>query len=386
MTNTALLLIPNIPVILFLLMLLTIAVINMKATKNMRDYTRLSRYPRITVMIPARNEEEKIGGCVSSLLNQNYPDFQVIVLNDHSTDRTGEILSSLALGDNRLKVINGTPLPPNWLGKHWACHQLSQEADGELLMFTDADTVHTPDTLRCAAASMEGEQADMISIMPHHILVTWSEQLIMPIFALGAFAQVPLLKQLRPAKRATLSSSGKLMMFRRQAYDNIGGFQAIKQIVLDDLEFPQRIYDRGLRYRLLDGTNNVSCRMYHNFKELHTGLTKNSFASYDYHIWLYILLWTWLLFVFWEPLIAILVFKDFSFPPVLAIGLSLIAIIGSLLLWTLYYHRFKFPLHMVFLYPLSITAMGAISISSLILTLTGRATWKDRRLPNRKIN
>jgi chlorobactene glucosyltransferase len=367
------------------MLLLSIAFINMLAARNLRDYKKQSPFPRISVLVPARNEESKIAPCVNSLLSQDYPDFQVIVLDDNSTDRTGEILASLAQNDSRLKVIRGTPLPYNWLGKHWACHQLYKEADGELLMFTDADTTHTPNTLTCAAGAIHAEQADMISIIPRHLLGTWSEKLIMPIFALGVFAQVPLLEKFRPNKRTTLSSSGKLMMFRRKAYETTGGFEAIKENVLDDLELPQQIIARGFRYRLLDGTDNVSTRMYHTFDELYEGLTKNSFAAYNYNIPLFVLTWLWMLFAFWEPLLLIAIYKDFAYPPVLTMGLSIIAVIASLLLWAIYYHRFKFPIYMIFLYPLSITAMAAVSISSMVLTLSGRTTWKDRRIPTRRI-
>jgi chlorobactene glucosyltransferase len=109
----------------------------------------------------------------------------------------------------------------SWLlGKHWACHQLYRAYDGGLLMFTDADTVHTPDTLRCAAAALEAENADMLSIIPRHQLVSWAEKLAMPIFALGVFANVPLPRRLRPKDIKVLSSSGKLMLFRRRSYEN----------------------------------------------------------------------------------------------------------------------------------------------------------------------
>ena len=375
---------PAVLIVLFLIILLTIAVINMLAAKNLRDYKKLIFFPRISVLIPARNEENKIGPCVSSLLAQDYPDFQVVVIDDDSTDRTGEVLASLAKNDRRLKIIRGAPLPLNWLGKHWACHQLYRQADGELLMFTDADTIHTPDTLRCAAGAIHDERADMISIIPRHMLGTWSEKLIMPIFALGVFAQVPLLEKFRPKKRAILSSSGKLMMFRRTAYEAAGGFEAIKQNVLDDLELPQQIIAEGLRYRLMDGTDNVSCRMYHNFNELYEGLTKNSFAAYGYNVRLFVLTWLWMLFVFWEPIFLIAIYKDFAYPPVLTMGLSVIAVIAALLLCAIYYHRFKFPIYLIFLYPLSVTAMAAISVSSMVLTLSGRTTWKDRKIPTRK--
>jgi chlorobactene glucosyltransferase len=378
------LLVPETLIIAFLFAMLVIAAINMRITRNLSDCKKISRYPRISVLVPARNEEDKLGPCVKSLLAQNYPDFQVIVLNDSSTDGTGPILESLAAGDSRLKIIQGKHLPPDWLGKHWACHQLYREADGDVLIFTDADTIHMPDTLLCTAAALEEEKADMLSIIPRHILGTWPEKLVMPYFALGVFAIVPLPPRLRPEK-TYLSSSGKLLAFSRRAYEACGGFEAIRMNVLDDLELPQRVISCGLRYRVFDGTNNVSTRMYHSFKEVYEGLTKNMFASYDYNIPLFIATWLWILFVFWQPIIALTSFKIPDYPPTLSMGLTVIAIVASLSLWAVYYQRFKFPVYMVIFYPLSAALMAVISFSSMVLTLSGRATWKDRKLPTRKI-
>ncbi len=378
------LLLPEILIILFLFAMLLIAVINMRNTRNLSDCKRISHFPRISVLVPARNEEDNIGPCVKSLLAQDYPDFQVIVLNDNSTDRTEEILQTLARSNSKLKVIHGRNLPPDWLGKHWACHQLYREADGDLLVFADADTVHTPGTLRCTAAALQEEKADMLSIIPRHILGTWSEKLVMPYFALGVFAVVPLPKRLRP-KKTFISSSGKLLAFRRQAYETCGGFEAIRMNVLDDLELPQRVLACGLRYRVFDGTNNVSTRMYRNCRELFEGLTKNMFASYDYNVPLFIATWLWILFVFLQPIITLSNLKTPDYPPTLSLGLAAISIIASLLLWAIYYQRFKFPIYMIIFYPLSAVFMSIISLSSMVLTLAGKATWKDRKLPDRKM-
>ncbi len=379
------LLLPNLLIVLCLLIMLTIAGINMRTLRNLKDYKNLKIERRISVLIPARNEEENIGACVRSLLGQDYPNFQVIVLNDGSTDHTGKILAELAKADNRLKIISGQPLPSEWLGKHWACHQLYREADGELLLFTDADTVHAPDTLRCAMASLQAEKADMLSIIPRHKLGSLAEKLIMPIFALGVFASRPLPTRLRPRGVNVLSCSGKLMLFRRSSYEAIGGFEAIRQTVLDDLQLAEKVIASGLRYRLFDGTDNVSCRMYHNWTELHEGLSKNTFPACGYNVPLSIITWLWINFVFWAPIIELGVHKLPNYPPILSLGLAAISIIASLLLFSGYYLRFKLPIYTVPLYPVSVSLITAILFSSMYLTLSGRATWKDRKLPKSKI-
>ena len=372
-------------IILVILVLLIIAYINLRGLHKLSEYTKLDNFPRISVLIPARNEENKIGPCVTSLLEQDYCNYQVIVLNDNSTDRTAEILADLQSKSSRLKVIQGKLLPHGWLGKHWACHQLYQAADGEYLLFTDSDTLHTPHTLTNAAAAMEGEKADMISIIPRHILGSLPEKMVMPFFALGVFALMPIFSSLRPWSTKLQSASGKLMMFRRQVYEGCGGFEGIRQNVLDDLELPQQIQKAGFRYRLFDGTDNVSCRMYHSFKEVHEGLSKNMFASFQYNLASFLLTWLCILYAAWEPVIVLLVYRFPSYPPTLSYSLAIICIIGILSLCAVYGRRFKFPLYIILLYPLSFTLMGAISTSSMILTLSGHATWKDRKMPTRKI-
>ncbi|MDD5648376.1 MAG: glycosyltransferase [Dehalococcoidia bacterium] len=379
------LLLPNLLIVLCMLVMLIIAGINTRMLRNLKDYKNPEVRRRISVLIPARNEEENIGACVRSLLGQDYPDFQVIVLNDGSTDNTGKILAELAKADSRLKIISGQPLPPEWIGKHWACHQLYRASDGELLLFTDADTLHAPDTLRCSAAALQTEKADMLSIIPRHKLGSLAEKLIMPIFALGVFGSRPLPARLRPRNINVLSASGKLMLFPRSSYEAIGGFEGIRQLVLDDLHLAEKIIASGMTYRLFDGTDNVSCRMYHNWTELHEGLAKNSFPACGYNVPLSFITWLWINFAFWAPIIELGVHKMPNYPPVLSLGLAAISIIASLLLFTGYYLRFKLPLYMVLFYPVSVSLITAISFSSMYLTLSGQATWKDRKLPKSKI-
>jgi Glycosyltransferases, probably involved in cell wall biogenesis len=139
--------------------------------KNLFDLHFFSRaataFPSVSILVPARNEAHNIERCVTSLLEQDYPCFEVLVLNDHSTDNTGEILARLQCRDARLKVLNGKDLPHGWLGKAWACQQLSEAATGELLLFTDADTVHRPDAVRRAVATLLSTQSDMLTAVPY---------------------------------------------------------------------------------------------------------------------------------------------------------------------------------------------------------------------------
>ena len=155
--------------------------------------------------------------CVRGLFAQDYPDFEVIVLDDESTDGTGEILARLAAEDARLRVIHGQPLPAGWLGKNWACQQLSQAAGGDYLLFTDADTRHDPLMLRDAIAAAQATNADLLSGMPHQEVKTWSEQLLVPILAWSFMAFIPIALAERVRAAFLSVSIGQFLLFRRSA-------------------------------------------------------------------------------------------------------------------------------------------------------------------------
>ena len=169
----------EISVVAFVACLVLISLSNWRVLRRMDRYRWAGRLLRVSVLVPARNEEANISNCVRSLLAQDYPDFEVVVLNDGSTDRTGEILAELA--GARLRVLEGADLPEGWLGKNWACHQLAEAADGEIILFTDADTRHGPQSVRHGVAALEAEGADLLTAIPHEETVTWAERLVVPV-------------------------------------------------------------------------------------------------------------------------------------------------------------------------------------------------------------
>jgi chlorobactene glucosyltransferase len=337
--------------------------------------------PRVSILVPARNEEDNIATCISGLLSQNYHDFQLIVLDDNSTDKTLQIVKEFALNDQRLKYIEGQPLPLDWLGKHWACHQLAQEADGELLLFVDADTIHRPDMLSCAVSAMLGENAALISALPHQIVVTWSEMLSIPAFYLGMLCGVPM--ELTRLQRNPLlfACLGQFLMFRRGAYDAAGGYAAVRQNVVDDLAIGRRIHAMGLRYRLLDGNGQVSCRMYRNFQQMWKGLTKSTFATFNFDPYFLIAMWLMVMTVFVSPIVILIISLLQTNFPAEVMSMSLLAIILAIILWAISYIRFRFPIHLVLIYPISTILMATIAFASMVLNLQGKALWKGRIIP-----
>jgi chlorobactene glucosyltransferase len=368
-------------IVLGLVVLLAIALSNLRYLRKLDSYAFPKNWPSFSVLVPARNEEENIANCVSGLLAQDYPQFQVIVLDDNSTDRTWDILRGFADRDSRLQLIAGQPLPEDWLGKHWACHQLAEAANGELLLFVDADTIHRPDMLRCAAAAMIGEDAALISALPRQQAVSWSEILNIPAFYLGMLCGVPMGLTRLQRNPLLFACLGQFLLFRRETYDAAGGYAAVRQNVVDDLAIGRRVHAMGLRYRLLDGNGQVSCRMYHNFQELWKGLTKSAFATFNFDPFFLITMWLAILIVFVEPAIMLAIGLALPVIPIIVTAMAGLAVFLALLLWGISDRRFHFPLYQVLIYPISSVFMAVIALASMVLTIQGKALWKGRLMP-----
>ncbi len=370
---------PQVIVVFIILGLLT-AISNHFAIHRFDQYPRTSTSPRISVLIPARNEADNIEACVRSLLIQDYPDFEVIVLDDHSEDETPLILSRLARTSNRLRVLDGRPLPEGWLGKHWACHQLAQAATGELLLFTDADTRHAPSMLRDSVSALIAEHADLVTAFPREEAVTWGEKLLIPVIGFGIFSFLPVALARWLGWAGLSVTIGQFMLFRRAAFETIGGYEAVRDHIVDDVMLGRRIIQHGFTWRLMDGTQHVSCRMYRGFWQAVDGFTKNVFAFFDYHLSLFLITWAWMAVVFLAP--PFVVWANYFDAPIPSYPLSLawLGTLEALLLWSIAYWRFRFPLPLAFLYPVSFALFILIAWRSLVYTLLGQSSWKGRDL------
>lgn len=361
----------------FLAIGLLVALSNYFFIRRFDEFSIAQNFPRVSVLVPARNEEKNIKACVESLLAQNYPDFEVLVLDDNSTDQTHVILENISQRDARLKIFQGKPLPSGWLGKHWACHQLAQKATGKLLLFTDADTRHAPNTLCDSASALLAQHADLVTAFPREEMVTWGERFTVPILGFSIFCFFPMLlaeKFHLPAFSVTI---GQFMLFRRSAFDAIGGYEAIRAHPVDDMVLGRNIITHGLHWKFMDATRHVSCRMYHNFSDAMNGFTKNIFAVFNHHILLYCIGWLWIAVSFVVP--AFVLFNSFTSSN-FSKPIALAAVIEALLMIGLAYRRFRFPAYLVLLYPFSLLIFTWIAFRSLVYSFMGYGTWKGREI------
>lgn len=245
----------------------------------------LANSPSVSIVVAARNEARNIRGALQSLLAFDYPQLQVIVVNDRSDDATGTILDAMAADDPRLAIVHVTDLPGGWLGKNHALWQGSQQAAGELLLFTDADVVMAPDTLARAVNYLQQERLDHLAATPEARMPTLFLNMFGAAFGLffGMFT--------RPWKAADPRSAchigiGAFNLVRAAAYRQVGGHQTIALRPDDDLKLGKIIKKAGFRQRLVYGTGLITVEWYASVRELVLGLEKNAFAGTDYRLWL----------------------------------------------------------------------------------------------------
>src|SRR5579872_24283 len=228
--------------------------------------------PEISVIIPARNEEANLAACLDSLISQTGAAFEIIVVDDHSTDRTCEIAASFS--NRGVRPIAAPELPPNWTGKNNALADGSRAAQGQWLLFTDADTVHQPGSLARALAEAREHHADMLSYSPEQIAVTFWEMAILPVIFAELARQYPP-SEVRDPNSPVAAANGQYILITREAYNAVGGHAAIASEILEDVALARAIKQSGRKIFFRYAADAVRTRMYRNFGELREGWTKN---------------------------------------------------------------------------------------------------------------
>ena len=234
--------------------------------------------PLISVCVPARNEERNIGRCVEALLEQTYPNFEIIVLNDRSTDSTPEILSRLSASNSRISVINGSDLPSGWAGKPHALTQAAAVARGEWLCFVDADTFVTPDALAAVCARAMETNADLFTIMTRQIMLTFWERAVLPLVMLALSVGFSPRKVNDPRRKDAIAN-GQFIFIKRSIYEVVGGHATIKSSIVEDKDLAVLVKGKGYRLIVADGRQVASTRMYTSLPEMWEGWTKNIYLG-----------------------------------------------------------------------------------------------------------
>ncbi|MBL8155374.1 MAG: glycosyltransferase, partial [Anaerolineae bacterium] len=237
-------------------------------------------HPRVSILIPARNEAAVIGQTVQRLLDQSFDQFELLVLDDASTDATAAVAREAGRGDPRLRIIGGAPLPAGWSGKNWACQQLSEQATGDILILTDADVIWSAEALESLVAEFERTQADLLTVWPTQHTVSWAERMVVPMMALAIQCYLPVALVHHARWSVFAAANGQCMAFRRRAYSRIGGHAAVRDQIVEDVSLARRIKKAGLRLRMVDGAGLIACRMYQDWPSVRRGFGKNILAGH----------------------------------------------------------------------------------------------------------
>ncbi|HXH37537.1 MAG TPA: glycosyltransferase [Thermoanaerobaculia bacterium] len=258
------------------LLALVRTIVNLALIPRLRPDGQASREPLVSVVIPARDEARIIGRTVRAFLAQTYPKLEVIVVNDRSSDGTGEIIRGI--GDERLTILDGEEPPSGWLGKPWALYQGSRLARGELLLFADADVVYAPAAVQAAVAHLELRHPALLSLLPYFEMRGFGENAAMPMLAMTCFTFMPtwISNRTRFASLAIGGGTGNLIV--REVYEASGGHEALKDSVVDDIALARQVRRSGWATETVRADDMVALRMYHGLAEVVEGFTKNAFA------------------------------------------------------------------------------------------------------------
>nr|WP_255670497.1 glycosyltransferase [Mucilaginibacter sp. UR6-11] len=329
-----------------------------------RHYTDL-----VSILIPARNEEGNILALLQSIHQQDYANYEVLILDDESTDATYEICAGFAAGHSQFRVIKGGELPLGWLGKNYACHQLATQARGNFFLFVDADEKISAGLVNSAIHRMYVNKLSLLSLFANQQMLTLGEKLIVPLMHYILLNLLPLRLIYLVKNYTVAAASGQFMLFDAGVYREHQWHRQVKGKIVEDVEIMRQVKAAGRNGEALLANGMINCRMYNNYVNAVNGFSKNFLAAFNYSI-----LWflVYIVLIIGGPMIVIM-----------TLNLQLILFMMSLIILT----RIMVSLsagqnawHNILLHPAQMFSLTLVAFLAVQRHLTKTMIWKGRKI------
>ena len=329
---------------------------------------------RLSVLIPARDEEETIVACVRAVASGSHAPMEIIVCDDGSTDRTPELLEQLKDEIDTLRVVQGRPLKAGQVGKPRACAQLAQEARGDVLLFVDADTELTETGVARVGSLFARHRADLVTAVPRQVTGSLMERLVLPLLHVTYTSWLPLPLIWWSRDPRFLAANGQVLAVRAETYRRVGGFEAVIHEIVDDMAFCRLVKQSGAKVVFADGHDIARCRMYRSARQVWEGFSKNIYEGLGARWWALLLVIGLYGLTFIAPWVLA--------PLALALGATwlpaTIALAANVLQRLTLMLRHGHAPSGVALHPLGVAALLAIAVNSMRWTWRGQVGWRDR--------
>lgn len=355
-------------VLFFIILRFVVTLFNFISDPKLRRVNRHYR-DKVSILIPVRNEAGNILTLLNSIDQQDYRDYEVIILDDDSTDDTFNICSGFAARHPRFKVIKGKKLPADWLGKNYACHQLAAAATGDYLLFLDADEQIRIGLINSAVHRMKVNQLGLLSLFTNQIMLSFGEQLVIPLMHYILLNLLPLRLVFLTKNRSVAAASGQFMLFDAESYRHNLWHQQVKENVVEDVEIMRLVKASGYNGESLLANGMISCRMYRSYNEAVDGFSKNFLAAFNYSIPGFVI---YMLLIIGGPVVV------FLYGPFHLKGLMVsLIILGRIMIS---FSAGQNAFRNVLLHPLQMLAMLHVAILSIKKYLTKTTVWKGRTI------
>jgi glycosyltransferase involved in cell wall biosynthesis len=355
-------------VLFFLILRFVVTLFNFVSDPKLRRVGK-HYHDLVSILIPVRDEQDTIVELLQSIQKQDYPNYEVILLDDQSADNTLKICADFSLTDSRFRIIKGNTLPKGWLGKNYACHQLASQAKGQYLMFVDADERIYDGLINSSVHRMNANNLSLLSLFTNQVTVTIGEKLVVPLMHFILLNLLPVRLVLLVKNASVAAASGQFMFFKADDYRSNNWHQLVKDKIVEDVEIMRQVKANKLNGETLLANGMISCRMYTGFEECLDGFSKNFLAAFNYSIPGFLL---FLLLLIGGPMLIIIT-ANF---PLMFFTAGLIVLTRIMVSLSSGQNAF----YNVILHPLQMVSLVIISFMAIQKHLTKTNIWKGRRV------